>query len=210
MHTDPTDALRDSLSALRHNFFLVLGISVVVSILVYGIVNRIPGAYEVHVSSIISMEGNEVTPGFRYDGYYELSAIDLFSTTLARIADSPETIVAAYTRANIELPTQDAFQLVRTIVSEKAAPQLVRFTIRNASKDHAEQLSAALMLVLDDVIDEYNRAGRSSVVFHTVSTQPFTSYSVVDSIPVAASFFMLVFLGGNMYVLFREALRRGS
>lgn len=210
MQKDPQDSIHDSLSALRRTFFYVLGVSVAIAVLVYGGISRIPGTYEVHFSYMVSMDQREVVPGFKYDGFYGLSAIDLFSTTLARVADSPETVVAAYKNANIKLPTQDAITLVRTIDSEKVAPQLVRFTVRNASKKHAEKLAAGLIVALDSSIDEYNIAGRSSTTLHAVTTPPWTSQNVINPIPVSASFFMLVFVSGNIFVVFREAIKKGS
>lgn len=163
-----------------------------------------------YFSYMISMDQKDVTPGFRYDGYYALSAADLFSTTLASIASSPETIVAAYQKANMKLPTEDGIRLVRIVRAEKAAPQLVRIIVRDASKQNAEQLTLALREVISAAIDEYNAKGLSSIVFHGVPTEPWTSRNLVDPLPVAASFFMLIFLGGNMIVLFQEAIRRGE
>ena len=209
MQEDPKDSIHGSLYVLRRSFFLILALSILVSVIGYGITKKIPGMYEVHFSSMVSMDQKDVTPGFTYDGYYGLSAIDLFSTTLARIADSPETVVAAYKKANIELPTQDAISLVRTIDSEKAAPQLVRITVKNASKQHAERLAAGLLFELQRAVEQYN-ANLLSSTFHVTFTPSWTSQNLINPIPIAASLFMLVFVGGNMIVVFREAIKRGS
>jgi capsular polysaccharide biosynthesis protein len=210
MQKDPHDTIQGSLNALWQSFFFILGASIIIGILAYGITKNIPGAYEVHFSYMVSLDQKDTTPGFRYDGFYAISAVDLFSSTLASIADSPETVVAAYKKANMALPTQDAIRLVRTVRSEKSAPQLVRITVKDASKKNAEQLASALMFVVNSAIDEYNTKGLSSITFHGVSTEPWTSMNEVAPLPVAATFFMVMFLGGNMLVLFREALRRGA
>ncbi len=210
MQNDPHDTIIGSLNALRRSFFLVVGLSVLVGVVAYGVTKNIPGTYEAHFSYMISMDQKDAVPGFRYDGYYALSAADLFSATLARIADSPETIVAAYAKANIPLPTQDAVRLVRAVRSEKTAPQLVRIVVRDASKEHAERITSGLVFVMNNAIDEYNAKGLSSIVFHGVPTAPWTSMNQAAPIPVAASLFMLVFLGGNLVVLLREALKRGA
>lgn len=210
MHEDPIRNIEDSLTALRKGFFLILGISIIAAIVSYGIAKNIPGTYEVHYSYMISMDQKDVAPGFRYDGYYALSAADLFSATLASMVSSPETIIAAYAAAGIQPPTQDAIRLVRIVRSEKAAPQMVRITVTDASKKNAEDLTAGLISVLGNQIETYNAKGLSSIVFHAIPTEPWTGQSKVAPIPIAVSVFTLFFLLGNMVVLFREALKRGA
>lgn len=210
MQEDPKDAILSSLRALSHSFFPILGISMVIAFVSYGVAKKIPGTYEVHFSYMVSMEQQAVPSGFQYDGFYALSSIDLFSATLASVASSPEIVFAAYREARLNLPTQDAIRLTRAITSEKAAPQLVRITVTDASKKNAEQLTQGLMTVLQKTIREYNAKSGSSLDFQGVSTEPWTSYSVALPLPIGTSLFMLAFLGGNMFVLVREALRRGS
>ncbi len=210
MQTTPQTPVPSSLRALQKSFLSILGLSVLVGVIAYGAARNIPGTYEVHLSYMIGMDQKDTTSGFRYDGYYALSAADLFSTTLARIADSPETVVAAYEQANIPLPTQDAIRLVRSIESEKAAPQLVRLTVRDASQKNAERIADGLIVVMNKAIDEYNTKGLSSTVFHGVPTEPWTSQNSTLPLPIAASFFMVTFIAGIMWVLFREAMYRGA
>lgn len=210
MQNDPQDSIFASLAALRKSFFLLLGASVLVAILAYGVTKNIPGTYEVYFSYMISMDQKDAASGFRYDGYYALSAADLFSTTLARIIDSPETIVAAYKEANVPLPAQDAIRLVRAIRSEKVAPQLVRVVVKDASLEQAEQLASGIVSVTNAAINDYNAKGLSSIAFQGVPTPSWTSLNTPAPFPVALSFFMVMFFGSNLIVLFREAFKRGA
>ncbi|MDA1169206.1 MAG: hypothetical protein O3A36_02630 [bacterium] len=207
MHKDPKNDVASSIDALRHNFFLILGISIIVFVFSFGISKKIPGTYESHFSYMISLEQKDATTAFRYDGFYGLSAADLFSATIASIATSPETIVAMFTDADIALPTQDAIDLGRLVTSNKEAPQLVRLSVRSASKSKVEKLTNSLISVMNKSIDEYNTKGLSSVAFRAVPTQVWVSYNAIKPLPVASSLFMLVFVGGNIAVLFRESLR---
>ncbi|HLC48811.1 MAG TPA: hypothetical protein VJI96_00295 [Candidatus Andersenbacteria bacterium] len=209
MQEDPRDAILSSLSALSRAFFLILSLSLIVAFIAYGVVKKIPGTYEVHFSYMVSIEQHDVALGFRYDGYYALSSTDLFSATLASIASAPETIIAAYIASGIQPPTQDAIRLVRVVTAKKTAPALVQITVTDASQKNAEQLTSGLMTVLAKTIDEYNTKGPASLIFHGVSTTPWTSVHAPLPLPIAASMFMLVFLGGNMIVLVRQALKRG-
>ncbi|MEK7500153.1 MAG: hypothetical protein AAB649_06120 [Patescibacteria group bacterium] len=207
MSQDSKNDVVSAVDALRRNFFLVLGISIIVFIISFGIAKKIPGTYESHFSYMISLEQKDAPSAFRYDGYYALSAADLFSATVASIATSPETIVAMFAEAHIALPTQDAIDLSRLVTSKKEAPQLVRLSVQSASKSNAEKLSASLILVMNKRIAEYNEKGLSSVAFRAVPTQVWVSYNAIKPLPVAASLFMLVFVGGNIAVLFRESVR---
>ncbi len=115
MQEDPTLFIRASFRVLARNFYKLLGISILVAILGYGIAKQFPATYEVNFSYMVSMEQRDESSNFRYDGYYALSATDLFSATLAGVIVSPETIVAAYGGANIPLPTEDTIDLVKSI-----------------------------------------------------------------------------------------------
>ncbi len=210
MHEDSRNAIHGSIEALFRFFFLIFAVSTVSAIFAYGVAKNIRGSYEVHFSYMISMEQQETAPGFRYDGFYGLSAIDLFSKTVASIANTPETIVAAHKRAGLALPTRDAIRLVRIVRTESAAPQLVRFTVRDASQKNAQALAHGVREVVNDTVDAYNGSGGESISFHGVFTEPWTSYDALNPVPVAAVFFMIVFVTGIMIVLFREAIARGS
>jgi len=210
MFPDHQNDVVNTLYALRRNFFLILGVSIVISILAYGIAKKVPGVYEVHFSYMVSMELQDTPSAFRYDGFYALSAADLFSATLASIAISPETIVAMFHRAGISLPTQDATDLGRIVRSKKEASQFVHLTVRDSSKNNAEKLTTALISVMNERIEEYSKKGLSSISFQVIPTQSWTSYSAIKPLPVASSLFMLVFVGGQIVVLFREAIRRGA
>ncbi len=209
MQEDPTLFIRTSFRVLARNFYKLLGISILVATLGYGIAKQFPATYEVNFSYMVSMEQRDESSNFRYDGYYALSATDLFSATLAGVIVSPETIVAAYGGANIPLPTEDTIDLVKSIRSEKVAPQLVRVRVRNASRERAEDISSGLMDAVEGSVDQYNQKGNTAIVFRAIATTPWTSTQRPDPLPIAISLFMLVWVGGNFLILLKEAIDRG-
>lgn len=209
MHKTTNNDIASSIEALRRNFFLVLGISIIVFIFSYGVAKKIPGTYSTHFSYMVSMDQKDVTPAFRYDGYYAVSAVALFSETLAGLTTSPEIIVAMFEEADVSIPTLNVLDLGRIILSKKAAPQLVQFSVQDASRVTSEKLATGLKKVIRKKIDEYNTQGISAVSFQATATDSWTSYNTVKPLPIASSLFMLVFIGGNMVVLFRDAMQRG-
>jgi hypothetical protein len=188
----------------------LLGISIILGILAYGIAVRIPASYDVHMSYVISLENREGTSGFRYDGYYALSTMDLFTTTLTAWATAPETIVRAYKQSGIELPTEDAVKLGKNIRAGKAAPQLVKVTVSDSSKDHAEQLARGVAAVIPELVDEYNKSSKNTATFSVVASEPWTGVSRVAPLPIALTVFVFVLIVCVIWVLFVEAIKNES
>lgn len=210
MQEDSLTALHSSWEALAKKFPIIGVLAIVCGLIAFGLVKQLPASYDVNVSYMISMKEREAAAGFRYDGYYALSATDLFSATLAGVATSPETIVAAYKEAGLPLPTQDSFVLGKSVRADKIASQLVRVRVTQASKDSAEKLSQGLMKVLNRSVTQYNEKGNATITFAAVATDPWTSTQVLAPLPVAVSVMIFVALGGSFVVLFREALARST
>ena len=210
MHSPAPLSFFESLRALQRNVFLTLAVSVASFALAYALASNVPVTYEVHSSLMLSMDVRDDTSEFRYDGYYALSAADIFSATVAGLIASPETVVAAYQKAGLPLPSEDASRIVRAVQAEKSAPQLVQISVLGKSAQDAQALSAALQEVLAQKVEEYNEKNDASVVFRAVSSDPWTGVRTAAPLPVALSVFLLVFFCMNMGVLFREALQRGN
>lgn len=189
---------------------VLIAVSLVVAITGYGVVIRLPVSYVVHGSYVVSQEGREVAPGFRFDGYYALSATDLFTGTLAAWIVSPETVVRAYQEASVSLPTEDPIDLVKSIRAEKVAPQLIAITVKNSSKAAAEKLASGVARIVPELVTQYNTTGTPAATFAVVASQPWTGVSRIAPFPVALVLFLFVFLTGMVWTMFLEALRRGS
>lgn len=201
---------RKSWEAFVRRIPTLLAVSFIVAIVGYGVAVRLPVSYDVHGSYVVSQEEREVSSGFRYDGYYALSATDLFTATLAAWITSPETVVRAYEEAGVPLPTEDAIDLVKNIRAEKAAPQLVTITVRDSSKADAEKLAGGVAKVIPTFVEQYNTTGTPAATFSVVASQRWTGVSRIAPFPVALVLFIFVFLVGMVWTMFLDALRRGS
>ncbi len=202
--------MMESWEGLMGRIPILLVVSLVVAVLGYGIAVRLPVSYDVHFSYVVSIEQREVAPIFRYDGYYALSATDLFAGTLASWIVTPETVVAAYHEAGITLPTEDAIDLTKNILAEKAASQLVKITVKNPSKQKAESLAKGVMGIVPKLIEQYNKNGTPAVTFSAVASIPWTGVSRIAPLPIAIVLFVFVFFAGIFLTLFMSALARGS
>lgn len=198
--TLPASAV-ESWNALIRRAPRILLVSFLIALASYTVAAKMPVSYNVHFSYVVSQEAKEVPPGFRYDGYYALSASDLFTATLASWIAQPQTIVAAYEASSMPLPTQDAVDLGKYIHAEKAAPGLVNITVENPSQETAEAVAGGIAKIVPVFIAQQNTVGTPAVTFRAISSRPWTGTSRIAPLPIALVFFMFAFLAQIIGVL---------
>jgi capsular polysaccharide biosynthesis protein len=181
---------------------ILLLISLLLTVIVYGVARRMGPTYEVHYSYLISLSTREQPKEYTFDGYYALQATDLFTATLAQWATTPEVVVAAYQDAQIKLPTINPKGLAHAVSAEKTAPQLVELTVRSSKKAEAEKLARGLMTAVQHNIDIYHEQGIPALTFRVVTTSPWTGMTQLNlTVIVVATFIISLLLGINAVVL---------
>lgn len=194
--------MNNAIESLTHQTPRILIASFIVALLGYSIAAKIPVSYDVHLSYVVSQEGREDTPGFRYDGYYALSATDLFAATLAAWIAQPQTIARAYKAADVSLPTYDAIDLGKHIRSEKAAPGLVNVTIRDSSQNIAESVTRGVANIVPAFIAQQNTTGTPAVTFRGIASDSWTGVSRIAPLPIALVVFMFALFVQILWTLF--------
>lgn len=180
----------------------ILTISFILALIAYGIAIKIPVSYDVHLSYIVSQQERETSAQFRYDGYYALSATDLFTATLAAWVREPQTIAAAYRAAGIAIPTYDAIDLTKHVRSEKAAPGLVNITITDSSRQTAEAVAGGVVEIIPSFIEGQNTAGTPAVSFRSTLSGPWTGMSRIAPFPIALVVFLFALVSQILWILF--------
>lgn len=166
-------------------------------------VARIGARWTVHFSYVVSLKEREATNTYRFDGYYALQAIELFTKTLAEWVVAPEIVAQAHQAAGLPIPSG----ILKVIEAEAAAPQLVRVTVWAGGPAEAEQLAAGLQAVVGDLLQRYDTTGVPAVQFQVVTTQWWGAAAGLNRTMVAVATGLLVlFIGVNLVVL-RESLR---
>ncbi len=194
--------MNDSLESLANTTPRILIASFMIAFVAYGIAAKIPVSYDVHLSYVVSQEGGQATPGFRYDGYYALSATDLFAATLASWIAQPQTIALAYKTSDIPLPTNDAIDLGKRIRSEKTAPGLVNITVRDHSRETAEQIVRGVTKIIPAFIAQQNTTGTPAVTFRGIASDSWTGMSRIAPLPIALVVFVFVLFIQILWILF--------
>lgn len=190
---------------LKKKMPYALFISLFFALIAYGISNNIKPSYEVHYSYLTSLSNRDTTSDFRFDGYYALQATDLFTATFAGWVATPEVVVAAYKEGEIELPSQNPYELSKTIHAEKTAPQLVQITVKNESKNTAEKLARGLQAVMQRNVDDYQAKDTTAIHFNVTTTPSWTGLVSVSSLLITvATFVFVLFFAINAVLLYES------
>lgn len=179
----------------------ILIVSFTCALVAYIVAAKLPVSYDVHLSYVVSMQKREAASDFRYDGYYALSATDLFTATLASWTAQPQTIARAYQAANIPLPTYDMIDLGKRVRAEKSAPGLVNITVLDSSRETAEAIAKGMTEVVSAFILQQNTAGTPAVMFSATAFDPWTGMSRIAPFPIALVIFVFVLLACSIGVL---------
>jgi hypothetical protein len=188
----------------------VLLVSAAAALAAWLFVRALGPTYEVHFSYIISLSEREETGDFRFDGYYALSATDLFATTVAEWLKAPETVVAAYERGGVELSSRDPTHVVRSVSAEKTAPQLVAVAVRAKDREQAERLARGLQDVMGERLAAYHEHGVPALRFRAVATEPWVGARSLSAAVISAAVFIFTFFAVINLTVLRESIRRMS
>lgn len=185
----------------------ILLASVAAAVVAGLVVNRVGPTYTVHYSYLVSLSEREETDDFRFDGYYALSATDLFTATLASWVGAPEVVVAAYEEAGVAT-SQDPRDVARTVTAEKKAPQLVAVTVRHKDQAVAEKLAQGLQVVMERNVEQYHDQGIPELIFRVVATSPWLGISRLSAPVIVSATFIFVLLMGVNAVLLVESVKQ--
>jgi capsular polysaccharide biosynthesis protein len=189
-------------TGLKRALPMLVLVSLLAGVIALAIVRRFEPAAQVHFSYLVSLSQREDVPEFRFDGYYALQATDLFAETLAAWVQTPEVIAAAYQEAGLKLPTNDPRAIVRSVVAEKSAAQLVQVTVRHTDPATARKLTTGLQTVMQQNIERYDAQGIPALQFRAVPTTPLVGQrQVATRIIVTATMMGAFFLGLNLRLL---------
>lgn len=184
----------------------VLLVSGAAAIIAWLIVGRVGPTYTVHYSYLVSLSEREEAEDFRFDGYYALSATDLFAATLASWVRLPEVVVAAYGEAGVAA-ARDPRDVARAVTAEKKAPQLVAVAVRHKDQALAEKLAQGLQVVMERNIEQYHDQGIPELTFRVVATSPWLGISRLSAPVIVGATFVFVLLIGVNVVLLVESVK---
>jgi len=185
----------------------ILIFSLVVAMLAWFGVSSIGPTYQAHFSYLISLSEREAAGEYRFDGLYALQATDLFASTLAAWATTPEVIVSAYKKTGVELPSVDPGKLAGSIKATQTAPQLVEIVIKDSDRQVVEQLTQGLKQVMIKNVEDYHEQGIPAVAFRVVATEPWVGAKQLPRPVITVAVFLVTLVLSINLVLLRESWR---
>jgi len=172
------------------------------ALLAAALVHRAGPHYRAHFSYVVALQEREVADNFRFDGYYALQATDLFATTLAEWAMTPEVIAQAYQLAGLPLPGSDARSLVRSVSARKTAPQLIVVEVHGDSASDSAALARGLQAAVAAEVTAYHNAGVPAARFTAVPGAVWVGATLpATGVAAAAVFLLILFVGVNGVLL---------
>lgn len=185
----------------------LLLLSAAVSLASWMAAERLSRQAEVHFSYLISLSEREAHDAYRFDGYYALSAVNLFSETLAEWVRRPEVVAEAAARAGVGGVPREARALQRLVAAEQAAPQLVAVTVRAGESDSTERLARSLQAVVAENLERYHESGTPALRFRVVASEMWAGQrTVAANVVAAAAFLFTLFAAVNLLIVW-ESLR---
>lgn len=184
----------------------LLLVSAAAGVLSWTTAERLGRQAEVHFSYLVSLSDREGRGSYRFDGYYALSAINLFSETLAEWISRPEVVAEAVRRAELKNIPREARALQRLVTAQRSAPQLVAVTVRAGEAAVTMQLARHLQAVVSENVERYHEAGTPALRFRVVASEPWAGQRVIDAPVVGVAAFLFVLFAAINVLVLRESL----
>lgn len=161
------------LKIIKKYYQLIILFSVLLAVATFFFTVRQPARFSSSLSLLVSNNQVQETSDYRFDGYYEVQATDLFSNTVEAWFRSPEVVSAIYEKARVNLDRSNIKELTKMFRSEKLAPHYVEVRYKTNSETESKQIA----LAIDNVLAEKTRSLREV-------SENETSFSVKGGAPV--------------------------
>lgn len=161
------------LKIIKKYYQLIILFSVLLAVATFFFTVRQSARYSSSLSLLVSNNQVQETSDYRFDGYYEVQAADLFSNTVEAWFRSPEVVSAIYEKALVNLDRSNIKELTKIFRSEKLAPHYVEVRYKTNNETESKQIA----LAIDNVLAEKTRSLREV-------SENKTSFSVKGGAPV--------------------------
>lgn len=151
-----------------------------------------PPKYVASISFTISRVNRQDTSEYQYDGYYAIRATDLFADTILSWFITPSVLLEIYEKAHLDPQIKSLTSFTSRFKTKKYSPQnlVVKFTEK--SKKRAENLSAAIISILEEKAVKINTTPQNEPLFSIAASKPV----IVETKPSTILYTFLGFVLG--------------
>lgn len=136
--------------------------------------------YENDMLLLISRNGTQDTPDYKYDGYYAVQASDIFADNISQWLASASIINEIYLRAKAENEMRSLKDFSKAFKADKLSSQYVRVRYRTKDAETAKNLAHALADVLQEKADLLSSSSNEQIGFKVIYSDPLSVENKAD------------------------------
>lgn len=129
---------------------------------------------------LISRNGTQDTPDYKYDGYYAVQASDIFADNISQWLASASIINEIYLRAKAENEMRSLKDFSKAFKADKLSSQYVRVRYRTKDAEMAKNLAHALADVLQEKADLLSSSSNEQIGFKVIYSDPLSVENKAD------------------------------
>ena len=197
--------LAQIVQTLKKSQVSLLGVSFVISVVVFVVLLKLPSQYAASTSLYIHNTTVADPASFSYDGYYAQLAAEGYTDTVVGLFETPElsqTIESAFLQG-----TYTDTPKITSLDVKKIAPQIVSVVYTSSDENLSLDMVTVASESVISLVSMLNE--KDALKFSAQPLSDIPDIKVVTYSPLLFSivFFLLVLIGGGLLVLINEYLR---
>ncbi|MFH1598098.1 MAG: hypothetical protein ABIB97_03425 [Patescibacteria group bacterium] len=164
--------LRDHLRIISRGkvFIIIFTVLVVAASLV--ILYYKPPVYRSSISFSVNRVSRTTTEYYEFDGYYSISAAELFSQTLMSWFMTPSVLLEIYEKADIDPQIKSLSSFANRFRARQYASQNIVVSFKEKTEEAATKISEAVVNTVQTKASELNQTSDQQSLFEVVGSKP--------------------------------------
>lgn len=148
---------------------------------------------------LISRNGTQNTPDYKYDGYYAVQASDVFADNVSQWLGSASVANEIYARAKAENEMKSLKDFSKVFKADKLSSQYIKVRYSSKDKETAINLAHAMVDVLQEKADLLAASSAEQIGFKVIYSEPLSVENKSDLLvngilAIAGGLFLGIFL----------------
>ncbi|MBU1148830.1 hypothetical protein KKI23_01935 [Patescibacteria group bacterium] len=131
-----------------------------------------PPVYQSSISFSVNRINRQSTEYYEYDGYYAISASELFSQTLMSWFMTPSVLLEIYEEAGVDPEIKSLASFTNRFKARQYASQNIVVTFKEKNEDEATKISQSIINTVQTKSAELNQTVDQKSIFEVVGSGP--------------------------------------
>lgn len=142
--------LKDYVKIIGKRLWLLIAVTLVVTIGAYIFTLMLPVSYDGSVSFFITKEPEKSSQNnYNYDKYYAIQASGFMADSIITWLQDPSNVMEIYNNANLNLPTEKINSLTKAIDATKKSPATININMSGADEASVKKLMDTTIKFVD-------------------------------------------------------------